>query len=440
MRSMCSAIMAATCVAWASVVACNDAFAGSFDSSIAQNYPGDFITSVAKTATDIYVNSGARLGGTIYRYNIASGQWSPFLDATMAGGGYLMVQSNYLYVCGSVQFPDSTTSTLARCNLTTNEWAKLGGGLSSAAINCFTVSDQGYLYIGHKEWPKTLPNGTTSYGVARFALSFGDDPNGWDNMGGGVDGPPIPSDESGVYSLWATRKITRLKQGIVTNYADRVLIGGQFTKTVGTVVNHNVVLWEQTGECSESGCGFDQPVWVPLSSGNGFNGVGVWYEDGTEHDFSAFVLKETATQLTNQTILIGGFFEPEDHSWNGLALVDQDLRTIGPAAQVPYDDGGAGDCTPSYHAAIQTIAIGGASQYAVGQFDILGSACTSEGLGNFASITPTAGFLGSFDGSSDIGVNDMTSDSSATAPIYIVGGFFNLNGNTVPPFIIKYNP
>lgn len=412
-------------------------FAGSFDSTIAQNYTGQSISSIAKTPTDIYVNSGSPLAGAaLYKYNLAQGTWiTPLLDPPMqGGGGYLFIKSGYLYVCGSVAFPDNTSSTLARCNLSTGAWEKLGGGLTLGAINCITVSDDGYLYIGHKNWPLTLPNGQASYGVARFLISAGNSASGWDNMGGGVDGPPIPSDESGVYSLWSSRKIT-VKQGISTNYIDRVLIGGQFHKTVGTVLDHNVVLWEQKTVCSASGCITQSANWLPLSSGNGFYGVGVWDQNGIENDFSAFVFKEVGTQVTNQTILIGGLFEPADHSWNGLALVDQDARTIGRAAQVPNDDSGTGDCTPWSFGIPQVLAVGGANQYAAGHFDILGPVCTSEGDWNFASITPIAAFLGSFDG-----VNDMTSDVSATAPIYIVGGFFNLNGNPVPPYIIQYNP
>jgi hypothetical protein len=214
--------------------------AASFDSTIAQNYPGDYITSIAKTAADIYVNSGDPISGaTLYKYNLATATWSKPLDPPMlGGGGYLFITGGYLYVCGYVGFADGTSSTLARYNLSSGGWTKLGGGLDTTDIKCFAVSENGYLYVGYEQWPKTLPNGQTSYGVARYPLTAGNDPSGWDNMGGGVD-TTVPSHSVGVYSLWASRKIGSIKRG-VTNYIDRVLIGGQFDKTVGTVISHNM--------------------------------------------------------------------------------------------------------------------------------------------------------------------------------------------------------
>src|SRR2546430_3520403 len=51
------------------------------------------------------------------------------------------------------------------------------------------------------------------------------------NMAGGVDST-LTSDLRGVFSLWTSRKVTISES--TTNTYDRVLVGGQFQKTVGS--------------------------------------------------------------------------------------------------------------------------------------------------------------------------------------------------------------
>jgi len=108
---------------------------------------------------------------------------------------------------------------------------------SPAGVTAIAVGADGYLYVTHTGWPKTLPNGQTSYGIARYLLAAGNNASGWDNMGGGVDST-LTSDQVGGYSVWATRKVT--VSGSETNTYDRVLLGAQSDPVVHEIARLRV--------------------------------------------------------------------------------------------------------------------------------------------------------------------------------------------------------